>query len=100
MGSFGALCKISDVKILKRLLLPSFHPIFTQTLQNAGIRGKYSLSLFLAICQTLKVYDTLKISYLGYIASIPKAMLVSKGQAEYQGSGPLVGKFTRYSYNY
>ena len=32
LGSFGALCKISDVKIFKRLLLPQFSFNFNQTL--------------------------------------------------------------------
>ncbi len=29
LGSFGTLCKISDVKTFKRLLSNSFHPIFS-----------------------------------------------------------------------
>ena len=51
------------------------------------MKGKYRLFLGLATCQFLKVYDTLKISYLSYIASIHKLswFLLAKGQAEYQG---------------
>ena len=57
-GSFGALCKILYVKIFKRLLLQQFSSKFIQTLQKATSRGKYSLLLFLAIWQILKVYGT------------------------------------------
>ncbi len=32
LGSFGALCQVSDVKIFKRLLLPHFSFNFNQTL--------------------------------------------------------------------
>ncbi len=32
LGSFGALCKISDVKIVKRLLLTQFSSNYNQTL--------------------------------------------------------------------
>ncbi len=81
LGSFGALCKISDVKISKRLLRPQFSFIFEQTLQKACNRGKYRVSLFLGTFKrNLKVYDTLKISYLSYIAIIHKAMLVASGE--------------------
>ncbi len=49
--------------------------------------AKYRLLLFLAICQILKLYGTMKISYLSYIASIHKLCLfhLAKGQAEPQG---------------
>ena len=67
----------------------SFHPISTKPYRKPCIRGKYRLLLFLANCQILKVHGTLKISYLSYIASIHKAMLVSapgkKSPAEYKG---------------
>ncbi len=36
---------------------------------------EYRLLLFLATCQTLNVYGTLKISYLSYIATIHKAKI-------------------------
>ena len=35
LGSFGALCKISDVYIFKRLLLPQFSHSFNQTIWKA-----------------------------------------------------------------
>ncbi len=85
--------KISGVKIFKRLvLLPEFSPNFSQTLQKACNQVKYRLFLFLVICQILKVYGTLKISYHSYIAIIHKAMFVSscKGQADVKAPGPLV----------
>ncbi len=87
LGSFGALCKISDVKIFKTLLLPQFSFNFNQTLQKACIRentGYYTCS----ICQILKVHGALKRSYLSYIASIHKLswFLLAKGQAERQGT--------------
>ncbi len=37
LGSFGALCKISDLKIFKRLLLPQFSSIFNQTLHRRHV---------------------------------------------------------------
>ena len=42
-------------------------------MESMAIRGEYRLLLYLSICQTLKLYGTLKISYLIYIASIHKA---------------------------
>ncbi len=90
LGSFGALCKISHIKIFKRLLLPQFSSNFNQNLWKAhGNQGK--LLLFLAIC--LKVYCTLKICHLSYIASIHKTKLVSsskKVKQSVKAPGPLV----------
>ncbi len=54
-----------------------------------AIRGEYRLLLFLAICQILRVYGTLKISYLSYIASIHKSMLVSSNKWRSRASRPL-----------
>ncbi len=86
-GSIGALCKMSDA-IFKRLLLQQLSSRFNHTLQKACIREKYKLLLFLALCQSLKVYDTLKINYLSYFASIDKAMLVSSGKRSSRPSRP------------
>ncbi len=56
LGSFSALCKLSDVKIVKRLLLPSvfieFQPNF---MENMVIRGENRLLRFLMIRQNLKM---------------------------------------------
>ncbi len=51
--------------------------------------GKYRLLLFLAICQILKVYGSLKTSYLSLIASFHKTMLVSSGNRSSKSSRPL-----------
>ena len=59
-------------------------------MQSMIIRGGNRLLLSLAICQILKVYDTLKISYLIYIAIIHKAMLVSSGKRQSRVSRPLI----------
>ncbi len=72
-----------------------FSSKFSQALLQACIQGQYRLLLFVAICQILKVpvYVSLKISYLSYIASIHKAMLVSsvKGSSRAsRASGDLV----------
>ena len=61
LGSVGALCTISYVKIFKRLLLSYFFIQFQPTLHKACNQGKYRLLLILVICQILKVYVTLKI---------------------------------------
>ncbi len=55
-GSIGALCKISDVKIFKRLLVPPFSSDFNQTLWKVWWSGEggYRLLLLLAIRQKLK----------------------------------------------
>ena len=55
----------------------TFHPISTKLYWKHGNKGKIQDITFLAICQILKVYGTLKISYLNYIARIHKDMLVS-----------------------
>ena len=89
LRSFDAPCKISNVKIFKRSLVPQFSSNFNQTLQKACIQGKYRLLLFLDSCQILKGYGTLKISYLSQIASIHKAMLVSSSNRSSKLSRPL-----------
>ncbi len=50
------------------------------------------LKHILAMCQKLKLYGTLKITYLNYIVSIHKGMLVSssKGQTDVKAPDPLV----------
>ncbi len=58
--------------------------------------GKYRLLLFLAICQILKVYGTLKISYLSYIAIIHNAMLILSGKKSSRTSRPLCLLFRRH----
>ncbi len=60
-----------------KLLLPQFSSNFNQTLQkecNCGNTGYY---YFWRSEKSLKVYRTLKINYLSYIAIIHKTMLVS-----------------------
>ena len=50
MGSFGALCKIPDLKIFIRLLLPQFSSDFNQNLAcnqgKMGNTGYYSCYFF------------------------------------------------------
>ncbi len=53
--SFGALWKIPDVNIFKRLLLPQFLFSFKQTLEKACNPGKYRPLLFLVIGQILNI---------------------------------------------
>ncbi len=48
LGSFGALCKISHVKIFKSYCAPSFH-------QTYGNQGEYRVLPFRAICQIYKI---------------------------------------------
>ncbi len=92
LGSFGALCKIHDVKIFNRLLLPQFSSIFKQTLEKVCNWGKYRSLLFLAVCQNLKVYGPLKmLSQLHIAILIHEAMLVSSGKRSSRASRPLVG---------
>ncbi len=67
LQSFGALCKIPNVRIFKRPLLPQFSSNFNHNLKKSCNPGKYRLLLFLAICQFC-VHGTLKRSYLCYIA--------------------------------
>ncbi len=66
------------------LLLSQFSSNFNQTLKKTCNRAKYRLT-FLAICQILKAYGTLKRSYISCItAIIPKAICwfhVAKGEA-------------------
>ncbi len=91
MGSFGALCNFSDVKIFKRLLLPQFSSKFNQTLKKACISGKYRLLLLLATCQILKE------SIWHFEDKLPqldcqypfKAMLVSSSNSPSRASRPL-----------
>ncbi len=49
-GPFGALCKISDVNIFKRLLLPQFSFNFNQTLlqlsKYVGHEGIQAVTIF------------------------------------------------------
>ncbi len=66
--SASALCKIFNVKLIKRLLLPMFSSNFNQLYRKHVIGRKIRILLFLAICQILKVYGTLKISYTSYIS--------------------------------
>ena len=72
LGSFGALCKISYVKIFKGQLLEleilkcysySFHLISTNRYEDIGYHREYRLLLFLAIGQVLKIlwyFESLK----------------------------------------
>ncbi len=53
------------------------------------IRGEYRLLLFWRSAKFLKVYGTLKISYLSYIASIHKSRLVSSDKWSSRASRPL-----------
>ena len=87
LGHSVHFVKFLMLRISKGCCYPSFHPISTKRYKKNVFWGKCRLLLFLAICQTLKVYGTLNICYLSYIASIHKAMLVSsaKSQAECQG---------------
>ncbi len=87
LGSSGALCNFSDVKNFKRLFLPQFSSNF---MENTVIRGENRLLLFLDICQILKICGTLKISYLSFIATIHKVMLVSSRKGSSRVSRTLV----------
>ncbi len=53
MGSFGALCKISYVKIFIRLLPPQFSPNFNQNLLKNSNLGEYKAILFLGVLPNL-----------------------------------------------
>ncbi len=72
LGSFRALCKISDVKIVKRLLLPQFQPnyLMESIVMNGGIQA-FPFS---------EIHSTWTISHVSYIAIFHKAMLVSSGK--------------------
>ncbi len=54
LGSFGALCKISNVKIFKRLLLTQISFNFDKTLWNVWYSGGIQNYTFLGICQIKK----------------------------------------------
>ena len=71
---------------------PSFHPIWTNFIES--MVGRIQAITFLAICQILKIYGTLKITYLSYIASIHKSMLVSFDIWSSRASRPLALSFT------
>ena len=58
MGSFGALFKFSDIKIVKRL--PQFSFNFKKNMRNMLAMREYRLFLSLVICQKLKLCSTLK----------------------------------------
>ena len=82
LWSFGALCKISYVNFQKAAASPvlaSFHPVSTKLYRkDVHVFGRIQAVNFSGSLPNLtKVYGTLKISYLSYIASIHKAMLVS-----------------------
>ncbi len=105
--------------IFKRPLLPHFSSKFKQILQKSCNRGKYTGYYFFwqdpdeffpcglpiaaegqpeETCQMLKVYlkifeDTMKTTYLSYIAIIDKAMLVSSGKRSSRVSRPLAFVF-------
>ncbi len=63
----------------------SFHPVSTKQNMYSGEIQAVNFSIY----QTLKVYGTLKISYLIYIASIHNAMLISSGKRSSRASRPL-----------
>ena len=65
----------------------TFQPNFTEIM--CMYSGRYRLLFFLAICQTLKVYGILKISYLSYIALMHKVMLVLSGKRSNRASRPM-----------
>ncbi len=54
--SFDGLCKIPDVNIFKRLLLPRFAFNFNHSLEKACSPGTYRPLHFLVICQTLSIW--------------------------------------------
>ncbi len=97
LESFGALCKLPQVKIFKRLLLSRLSFNFNQTVQTACNRGKYRSLLFLAICQILKVYMAFwrEATSATLPLSLLKTMLVSSGKRssrarKFKASKPLV----------
>ena len=47
MESSGGLCKISGVKIFKRLLVPVFIPFQPNFMESMVIRGEYRLAVIL-----------------------------------------------------
>ncbi len=77
------------LRFSKGFYCPSFHRISTKLYGKHGNQEKIQAITFLAICQILKVYGTLKISYLSYIASIHKSVLVSSDKWSSRASMPL-----------
>ncbi len=79
LWSFGALCKISDVKIFKRLLLPHISLNFSQTLQKACIpenTGYYFSGDIPNFKSIWHFEDKLQL----HIVNIHNAMLVPSGK--------------------
>ncbi len=81
--------KYPMLKFSKGYCCPSFHPVWTKLYWKHGNPGRIQAITIMAICQILKVYGTLKISYLSYIASIHKSMLVSSDKWSSRSSRPL-----------
>ncbi len=88
LESVCALCKISDVNTTctSSTFFIQFQPNCTESMV---IRGKYRLWLFSKIYQILKLYSTVKINHVSYIASIHKAMFVSSSKRSSRSSRQL-----------
>ncbi len=66
--------KFSMLRFSKGNYAHSFHPISTKLYRkHVKYRETYRLLLFLANCQLIKIYGTLKISYFSYISIIHRA---------------------------
>ena len=75
--SFSALCKILDVNIFKRVLLPQFSSKFNQTFEKACNPGQYRPLLFLPNCKHMALSREVTSSAN---AIIHKSILVSSGK--------------------
>ncbi len=82
--------KFPMLRFSKGYCCPSFHPNSTKHYWKQGNQGRIQAITILAICQIIKVYGTLKISYLSYIASIHKSILVSSDKWSSRASRPWV----------
>ncbi len=88
-GHLVHIAKFLMLRFLKGYCSNNFHPISTKLYRKyvIGLNTGYYfllllllLLLFITIGQILKVYGTLKRSYLSYISIIHKAMLVLSGK--------------------
>ncbi len=94
LWSLGALCKISwMLRFLKVYCSASIHPVSNKLYGKYGNREGMQAITFMCDLQILKVYGTLKRSYLSYIAIIHKIMLVSSGKRSSWIPRPLIPFF-------